>query len=172
MKIIISEKQLGLLKKDEKSSDKNDVVLFIAGLDDRYSPSYDTFQEQDSKIKTGLGNYSEIKSFPWDVSDSSVLKFLERNPNPLVFLFSKGCEKIYLFLSNPNVNLSKVFLIEPWAVGKSKKTYINAISSGLPSKNIFVGPNEGRGFGIPGASSSNSKGHFQSIINVSSLFRK
>lgn len=172
MKIIISEKQLGLLKNDEQSSKKDDVVLFVAGLDNRYKPNYDSFEEQDSKIRTGLGNYQKIKSFPWDVANSSILEFLARNPNPVIFLFSKGCEKINLFLSNPNVNPSKIYLIEPWAVGPAKNLYTNAISAGLPARNIFVGPKEGRGFGISGASSSNSKGHFGSIITVSSLFRK
>lgn len=170
MKIIISEKQLGVLKKPKESKEKNYDILFVAGFDDKYNPSYDSFQEQLLKLKSVLNN-KKIKGFPWNTSDSEILSFLEKNPNLSVFLFSKGCEKIGLFISNPNVSLSDIYLIEPWAKGKSKNKYITAISSGLPSSNIFVGPTDGRGFGIQGASSSRAKGHFNSLLTVPTMIK-
>lgn len=113
---------------------KYDAVL-IGGFDDRTKKIEKngkivevlidkTLPQQVDLLKNGLGENKKIMGFHYNTSDNEINNFLKNNPNILVVLFSKGCEKVN---SLQNVDKKKnVIIIEPYAVKeKSINFYLN-----------------------------------------------
>ena len=156
-----------------KSSDKSSVkstgsfdAVLVGGLDYR-----DGDLDIDSQVKllnSGLGNDKKIKGFRYSTSTRDIEDFLEKNPKIPVYLFSAGCKKANELAVSPYVNKNKLFIIEPYAVGPVTKNNVRAaVSSGVPSSNVFVGKSGGRGAGVvSGASSSNSSSHWGALKQV------
>ena len=71
------------------------------------------------------------------------------------------------------MDLNKLYIVEPFyeAGGETAKSVQKAVSNGVPSKNVFVGPNASRGNGIVGGSaSSQAKGHWDALVTVGRMF--
>lgn len=152
-------------KSPVKSTGSFDAVL-VGGLDYR-----DGDLDIDSQVKllnSGLGNDKKIKGFRYSTSTRDIEDFLEKNPKIPVYLFSAGCKKANELAISPYVNKNKLFIIEPYAVGPVTKNNVRAaVSSGVPSSNVYVGKSGGRGAGVvSGASSSNSSSHWGALKQV------
>jgi hypothetical protein len=119
-------------------------VIFVAGLTDGIS-----FASQVNTFKSGYGTSAKVESFSWDTDPANISKVLAANPKIPIFLFSAGCTQVTRLLDNPNVDKNKIFLVEPYTVYTSNRTRMeSAIDSGIPSRNVFVGPVSARGSNI------------------------
>jgi hypothetical protein len=158
-----------LKKTDSKTNPPlkgNFSCAFIGGYDDRSGDK--TLSWQVSQLQQSSG-FRKIKGFRYNVSTTELKTFFVENPNIPVFMFSKGCEKINELLKC-NVNKNRIYIIEPW-VGKSNSlSFFNNVATKIPANHIFVGGDAGRGKGIRGAVSSESKGHWDSIASVGRMF--
>lgn len=176
MKLIITEDQLKSLissKKKNNSTSFNldyDAIL-VGGLDNR-SGDY-PISQQVELLKSGYGGNKKVKGFRYNTSTSEILSFLESHPNINIFLFSAGCSKAYELSQSPYVNKDKIFIIEPYAESKKVKQIVSdAVSNGVPSQNVFVGPSIPRGLGVvSGASGSGSNSHWGSLKSVGGKIR-
>jgi hypothetical protein len=138
--------------------------VLIGGLDYR-----DGDLDIDSQVqKLGKRN---IKGFRYNTPTSTVLEFLNSNPNIPVYMFSAGCTKAYDISQSPNVDKNKVYIIEPFASSSTTKQIVqSAVSNGVPAENVFVGPNSSRGANVvSGASSSNAQTHWDALRQVGSI---
>jgi len=135
-----------------------DAVL-IGGLD--YRDGDYSIDQQVKLLKTSFNG--NIKGFRYNAPTTDILNFLKENPRIYVIMFSAGCRKAKDISGSPNVDLNKIFIVEPYAVnGNSSVT--GAVSNGVPANHVFVGPNSARGKGVvSGAVSSNSKTHWDAL---------
>jgi hypothetical protein len=152
----------------EDVNSKWDAVL-VAGLN--YREDDKTTEEQLSLFKKGYGG--NVKVFNYSDATSSVLSFMKQNPKIPIFLFSAGCKNSEDISMSEFVDVKKLYIIEPYAAGPKTKTSVqNAVSNGVPAKNVFVGPHVGRGLGVvAGASSTNAKSHWDALTIVGSKIR-
>jgi len=151
-----------------KNNSEYDAVL-IGGLD--YRPGDYKIDAQVSLFKSGFGKDKNVKGFTYNTDISIIKDFLSQNPNIPVFMFSAGASKAAAISNDPNVDVKNIYVIEPYGASQ-RTTHIvnNAVSNGVPRKNIFVGNGSGRGQGIvQGASSSNSSTHWGSLKNVGQM---
>jgi hypothetical protein len=146
------------------------AAVLVGGVN--YREGDKSTSTQASILKNSLG-VMNVKSFDWDASTESILSFLAANPKTPVFLFSAGCKKAGALSESGNVDVNKLYIIEPFyeAGGETAKSVQKAVSNGVPSKNVFVGPNASRGNGIVGGSaSSQAKGHWEALVTVGRMF--
>ena len=153
------------IKKNLPLKGKYSCVL-IGGYDDRSGDKTLSWQINQLQQSTGI---NDIKGFRYNVSTTELKTFFDNNPNILVFMFSKGCEKINELLKC-NVNKNRIYIIEPWVGSSNSLSFFNTVATKIPANHIFVGGNASRGHGINGARSSNSKGHWGSIASVGQMF--
>jgi hypothetical protein len=139
---------------------------FIGGLDDR--PGDKTLSWQVNELKNSTG-FNKVMGFRYNVSTSVLKTFFTNNPKIPVFMYSKGCEKFYELIKC-DVSKNRIYLIEPWVGSSSSLSFFNGVATKIPANHIFVGGDAGRGKGINGAVSSNSKGHSESIASVGQMF--
>jgi hypothetical protein len=156
-------KFLDLLLEDGESG--YDAVL-VGGLDYR-SGDYD-INQQVNLLKKGLGTGKKVKGFRYNTSVNTILSFLKEYPKIPVFLFSAGCTRAYSLSQSNDVDVNKLYIIEPYAVSsRTTKIVKDAVSNGVPATNVFVGSSSGRGKGIvSGASSSESSSHWGALSTV------
>jgi len=145
-------------------------AIFVGGIDDK--KGYYPLEKQLAIFKQGFSG-NNVKAFGYKTPYETILKYLTLYPKIPIFLFSAGCNLADEIMDSKFVDKKKVYLIEPWnrSLNQLNKSVTNAISKGLPPKNIFVRTDEpGRGYGISGASDSESghgiKGHWNSLITV------
>ena len=146
------------------------AAVLVGGL--TYRSGDKSTSTQAEMLKSGLG-VANIKSFDWDASTESVLSFLSANPKTPVFLFSAGCKKAEALSKSNDVNINKLYIIEPFYEpgGETARSVKAAVSNGVPSKNVFVGKNASRGSGIvSGTSSSNGSDHWDALVTVGRMF--
>lgn len=118
-------------------------VIFISGLNTR---KIDLSVEQQVEELSTFIDY-KIISFAWNDYKSG-LEYLKNNKNCIVVLFSKSCEHAIEF-ANLIENKKLLFIVEPYNIGTSaKKSCLKAVELGVPSKNVIVGSDEGRGLNI------------------------
>jgi hypothetical protein len=180
MNYIITEVQLGMLVENTKDesleiTDTNNQKLgldaiFVGGIDDR--PGFYNLEKQLEIFKQGFSG-DNVKAFGYKTPYQTIKKYLTLYPRIPIFLFSAGCNLADEIIDSEFVDKKKVYLIEPWnrSLNELNQSVTNAISKGLPAKNIFVRKDSvGRGYGIPGASDSGAgpgiKGHWNSLITV------
>jgi hypothetical protein len=145
-------------------------AIFVGGIDDK--KGYYPLEKQLAIFKQGFSG-NNVKAFGYKTPYETILKYLTLYPKIPIFLFSAGCNLADEIMDSKFADKKKVYLIEPWnrSLNQLNKSVTNAISKGLPPKNIFVRTDEpGRGYGISGASDSESgpgiKGHWNSLITV------
>ena len=146
------------------------AAILVGGLNYRSGDKSTSTQAQ--MLKSGLG-VANVKSFDWDASTESILSFLSANPKTPVFLFSAGCKKAGPLSASNNVDINKLYIIEPFYEpgGETAKSVKTAVNNGVPSKNVFVGKNASRGSGIvSGTSSSNGSDHWDALVTVGRMF--
>lgn len=138
---------------DTESSNKplpnemeNNTIILMGGLDYRNGDL--NIEQQTKKIKVKLPN-KNVLGFRYN-DLSGVLGAIKNNPNSYVILFSAGCNKSST-ISNAMKDKKKLFIVEPYATSKSVTDSVSsAVSSGVPSSNVVVGPNKPRGAGVVG----------------------
>ena len=139
-----------------------DAVL-IGGLD--YRASDYSIDRQVEMLKKTYGSDKKVKGFRYKESTKTILDFLAKNPKIDVYMFSAGCSKAEEIAKSSDVNLKRVFIIEPYAVSENTKKIVSAaVNKGVPANNVYVGPTAARGKGIvPGESNSNSADHWGAL---------
>lgn len=140
--------------------------VLIGGLDTRPRDKSISWQVEQLKNATGFKN---VKGFRWSVDGTTLKDFFNQNPKIPVFMFSKGCEKVYEVLKC-DVSVNRIYLIEPWCGSSSSMNFFNNVATKIPPYHIFVGRDTGTGYGIRGAVSSESKSHWDSIASVGRMF--
>jgi hypothetical protein len=146
------------------------AAILVGGLNYRSGDKSTSTQAQMLKNALGVTN---VKSFDWDASTESILSFLSANPKTPVFLFSAGCKKAEALSKSNDVDINKLYIIEPFYEpgGETARSVKAAVSNGVPSKNVFVGTNASRGSGIvSGTASSNAKDHWDALVTVGRMF--
>jgi hypothetical protein len=151
--------------KPNQTSIKYDAIL-IGGLDNRAGDL--NIDQQVGLLKQGLGQNMNVKGFRYNTSTSEINEFLKNNPKIPIYTFSAGAVKVSDLSLNPNVNIKKLFVIEPYGASQKTKEIVNsAISNGMPSNNVFVGDSIYTGLGISqNVQKSDSTSHWQSLTNV------
>lgn len=148
-----------LYKTSVKSS--YDAVL-IGGLD--YRDGDYSIDQQVGLLKTSFNG--NVKGFRYNASTTEILNFLELNPKIYVIMFSAGCKKANDISKSPNVDLNKIFIVEPYAVN-GNSSVSGAVTNGVPANHVFVGPNSARGKGVvSGSVSSNSNSHWGALRDI------
>jgi hypothetical protein len=145
------------------------AAILVGGLN--YREGDKSTSTQESILKNAIGGM-KVKSFDWNASTESILSFLSANPKIPVFLFSAGCKKAGALSESNNVDVNKIYIIEPFyeAGGETARSVQKAVSNGVPSKNVFVGPGASRGNGIvSGSASSQAKGHWDALVSVGGM---
>lgn len=152
MKIIITESQYSLLLRESSY----DAVL-IGGLD--YRKGDYPIDQQVDLLKQGYGSNKNVKGFRYNTPTSEINKFLKDNPNVDVIMFSAGGSKSNDIVNSNIVNPENIYIIEPYGVSSNVKNIVSsAVSKGVPSKNVFVGPTKARGKDIVSGASEIQKG--------------
>jgi len=149
-----------------KPTSANKAVL-VGGLN--YRPGDKSTSEQTSILSNAIGQ--PVKGFNYNDSNDNILRYLESNPGIPVFLFSKGCEKAFVLSNSSYVNKNQLYIIEPFAINKGTKNIVNmAVNNGVPARNVYVGKNSSRGYGVVnGTSDSNAKRHWDAISSVGDM---
>lgn len=144
-------------------------AIFVGGLDNR--PGDLDINSQINLLKQGLGSDKNVKGFRYSTPTSTIIETIKSNIGIPVYLFSAGCRKSYEIANAMGEHKNKLFIIEPYAAGAETKNNVrNAVNSGVPSSNVFVGNSVGRGKGIvSGASSSESSSHWNALKTVASM---
>jgi len=138
---------------DTKSSDKplpnemaSNTVILMGGLD--YRGGDLNIKQQTNKIKTKLPN-KNVLGFRYN-DLTGVLGAIKNNPYSYVILFSAGCNQSSTIASAMK-DKQKLFIVEPYATSKGVTNSVSsAVSAGVPSSNVVVGPNKPRGAGVVG----------------------
>ena len=168
MKYYITKSQYKILLESETSLQKYGAVL-VGGLEHRAGDK--PLSEQIVLLKSGLGGGVNVKGFHHYDSMDNVSELLKQNPNIPVYLFSEGCKHSRELSNDTNIDLYRLYIIEPYAPGRFTNSSVkDAVSNGVPPENVFVGPSAGRGAGIvEGASSSKAKSHWDALTTVASM---
>jgi hypothetical protein len=129
----------------EPENDTDVDVIFVSGLIDDIS-----FNSQVSAFKDSYIPSVVIKSFTFESSNlPAIREVLKLNPKIPIFLFSAGCQRITGLIDDPNLDKTKVFLIEPYTVETTgRRNMESAIDKGVPSKNLYAGPVSSRGSNV------------------------
>ena len=150
-------------------SNTSSNVILMGGLDNRQGDL--NIDQQVKLLKTSLQNKSVI-GFRYN-NVSGVLDAINKNPNDYVVLFSAGgrySDKI----SNQIKAKNKLFIVEPYGASANVKKSVNqAISNGVPNKNVIVGENVYRGLNVvPNATPTPSNvGHWNALKFVGTLIK-
>lgn len=132
------------LEKTQDSSGVTDII-FSAGLDNR--PGDKNLETQVGYLEKTTGK--KVEGYRYN-NKTGFINAIKSNPNAIVVMFSAGNQWAASAVAASN-NKSGVYMIEPYNSGASGGTHkaVNAaIKGGVPSKNVIVGPNSGRGKGI------------------------
>ena len=134
-----------ILKKKKSKFD----VLLLGGLDTRDDDL--NIAEQTELLQKGLGDKNRVKSFRFNNSDG-LINEMKSNKNVKVVLFSKGCEyssKIAEEMQKNKIKLNRLYIVEPYAPNSdTTKSVRNAVTKGVPNKNVIVGKTANVGKGI------------------------
>jgi hypothetical protein len=138
-------------------------AMLIGGLD--YRAGDYKIDKQVELLKKTYGTNKNVMGFRYNTPTSTILEFLAKNPKIDVYMFSAGCSKAEEIAKSPNLDLNRVFIIEPYAVSaRTKRVVQSAVSLGVPAKNVIVGPNAARGKGVvEGATDSGGVSHWGAL---------
>lgn len=166
IKNISAKKYSGSVSNTQSTIAANKAVL-VGGLN--YRPGDKPTAEQASILSKSTG-LPLMKGFNFDDSDDTILGYLKSNPGIPVFLFSAGCKKAEVLSNSSYVNKNQLYIIEPFASGTTKAIINKAVNNGVPAKNVYVGKNLSRGYGVVnGTSDSNAKLHWDALVSVGNL---
>jgi hypothetical protein len=147
----------------------NNDVIFMGGLDIREGDL--NLNKQVELLKTNLKG-KKIKGFRYN-DISGVLDAVKDSPNDIVIVFSAGCfysDKI----SEITNNKKNMFIVEPYATSSSVKKSVNdAVSNGVPNKNVITGSLVSRGYSIVknGTPTPSDLNHWNALKFVGTLIK-
>jgi len=150
------------------TSDGDGQVILMGGLD--YRQGDKTIDQQVEVIKKSTGLKNVIGHRYMKIND--VLESIKQNPDAHVILFSAGC-RYSNEIASAMKDKTKLFIVEPYAASSSTANSVkNAVSAGVPSKNVVVGPSKGRGSGVVSGATNTPQGigHWDALEYVGSLF--
>jgi peptidoglycan hydrolase-like protein with peptidoglycan-binding domain len=153
-------------KDDLKSSDQ---IILVGGLD--YRSGDLKISQQVSKIQNKVPN-KKVFGFRYKDYEGAIKKIKE-NPNSYVVLFSAGCS-YSSEIAKEVKDKTKLFIVEPYASSlRVVNTVNNAVSLGVPSSNVIVGPIKPRGLGVvSGATKTpNNYDHWGALDFVSKFLK-
>ena len=144
-------------------------AILVGGLDNR--PGDLNIDAQINLLKQGLGSDKNVKGFRYSTPTSTIIDTIKSNIGVPVYLFSAGCRKSNEIANALGKYKNRLFIIEPYAAGAETKNNVrNAVNSGVPATNVFVGDSVGRGKGIINSpSSSKSSSHWNALKTVASM---
>lgn len=129
------------------------TVILVSGL---YGGKYKGVGEQKSLLEEGLGkgNFNVI-AHAWD-NISSIKKSISTYPNTYLVLFSKGGEfsrGYSSYLKEIGGSLNKMYIVEPYSCSAgTKKSVDDAVSNGVPRRNVLGGKSDCTGKNVSGRS--------------------
>jgi len=153
---------------DDEELIKVDVIL-MGGLD--YRKGDFKVNEQVTLLKSNLPD-KKIVGYRY-VDIDGVLSEMSKNPSAYVVLFSAGCSYASI-ISKQIINKNRLFIVEPYALSKNTVNSVkNAVSNGVPSKNVVTGPIVSRGSGVVNGSTKTPEGidHWGSLKYVGKLIK-
>ena len=164
------------MQKSNPKKKSSNIVIFVGGLDSTVSPKYKSLNEQTSILKSGMPEKTII-SFS-HVTPSNCIPAIEQHPTAPVILFSDAC-KASATIARAIPDKTKLYILEPYALSsRTSKSVTNAVSQGVPAKNVFVGSSKGRGKGIvSGATNTPDNGrttmecHWNSLVFIGSFIK-
>jgi len=166
IKNISAKKYSGSVSNTQPTIAANKAVL-VGGLN--YRPGDKPTAEQTFILSKSTG-LPLMKGFDYDESDDTVLGYLKSNPGIPVFLFSAGCKKAEVLSNSAYVNKNQLYIIEPFASKDTKDIITKAVNNGVPAKNVYVGKNSSRGYGVvSGTSDSKAKLHWDALVSVGNM---
>jgi hypothetical protein len=130
----------------------------------------ETLSTQVNRLASAIGG--DVKGFSHAENTDNIIEFLRNHPRIPVFVFSAGCMKSNDLANCGYVNKKTFFIIEPtYSGGETTTSVRGAVASGVPARNVFVGPGPGRGLGIVnGATTVTANGcHYCAISTVGSM---
>ena len=136
-------------------------VILMGGLDTRKGDK--NIEEQVNLLKKNT-NKKNIIGFRYN-DILGVKKILEKQPNIIVVLFSAGASYSST-ISKLMTYKNKLFIVEPYASSSNvKKSVKDALSIGVPNKNLITGNSSSRGNGIIEQSTKTPKGlgHWEAL---------
>lgn len=142
-------------------------VILMGGLDTRKGDK--NIEEQVNLLKKNT-NKKNIIGFRYN-DILGVKKILEKYPNIIVVLFSSGASYSST-ISKLMTYKNKLFIVEPYASSSNvKKSVKDALSMGVPNKNLITGNSSSRGNGIIEQSTKTPKGlgHWEALEFVGNL---
>jgi hypothetical protein len=142
-------------------------VILMGGLD--YRSGDKTISQQVESLKNATGN-KNIIGFRYN-APYEVKLAIQKNKDAYVVLFSAGCN-YSSEMASVIKNKNKLFIVEPYASStKVKQSVRDAVSQGVPSRNVITGPNAARGLGIVKNSTStpNGTGHWGALEYVANF---
>jgi len=141
------------VKVDGQSSSSDADVILMGGLDYRSGDKNISQQVEILKSSTGknvIGHrYNDL---------SGTLQTISKFPNSYVVLFSAGCSfssKVASLIKDK----TKLFIVEPFASSSNTASSVkNAVSMGVPNRNVITGPSAARGAGVVSGSTNTPSG--------------
>ena len=149
------------------SGESADVIL-MGGLD--YRAGDYKIDEQVRLLSSGFSTAMKVVGHRY-TEITAVLASISKNPKAKVVLFSAGCAYASQ-VANAMSTKNNLYIVEPYAASQSTKTSVqSAVSLGVPSKNVIVGPSQSRGSGVvDGATPTPSgKSHWDALPYVGNL---
>ena len=157
-------------------SDKPKNILLLGGLDNRNGDL--SITEQVELLERGVSNSLNVEGFRYNDITGIINRINNSEKEMYVVLFSAGCSKskdVAQELINKEYNLNYMFIVEPY--GKSSTTsqsVKDAVSMGVPSKNVMVGNSQSTGLDIIDNATSTpscSPTHWCSLIEIGEVIK-
>jgi len=123
-------------------NESSDVIIFVSGLHHRGGDL--SVSQQKNKIVDGLNKDKIVLGFAWENNDEAIKK-LNEFPKASVVLFSKGCAYARKFAQNIKYK-ENLYIVEPHP--SAKGSIEDALSMGVPVKNVILGGGSGSGKGL------------------------
>lgn len=158
--------------KDKLMKTSKKTIALLGGLDNRVNDKNIDQQaalvkNQNPAVQVSAFRYSDI---------TGIQKFIDKNPDSKVILFSAGCRyasQIAEQMIRLNKDLSDLFIVEPYhSGGGTTKSVKKAVELGVPSKNVYVGSSSSTGKGIVQNTSSTPKcspSHWCALTEIGKL---
>lgn len=138
-----------LYRRKQKKEYMDKKIVLIGGLEHR--PSDLKINKQVELVKKGIGDNKEVIGFSY-FENAKAIEYIKNNPESYVIMFSAGCKHaraVAQKIKNENKTLDKIFIVEPYHVGgDTTKSVRDAVSLGVPEKNVIVGKYKEVGLGI------------------------
>jgi len=153
--------------KNTETKKSGDVIL-MGGLD--YRKGDLSITQQVESLKSNLGGKNVIGFRYTELSN--VINAIKENPDAYVVLFSAGAG-FSSQVSKQMKDKTKLFIVEPYVTSpNTKKSVQDAVSNGVPAKNVIAAPNNTNRGGGAVAGSTNTPSdmnHWGALKYVGSL---